>query len=380
MTSRQYLFGFLIGSFSLLFLIGAFNRIVDPFWYYRDTSIVGFNEIRPKFRKYERHVKPALLNREKPEAIILGSSFSEIGFDPTNKYFSADETLKVMNFALAGAPWSLALCSFKFAIKHSNIKRILLGIHPEAMPSADCEKEYPDFGRIDVSELLFSIRATDASIGTISGQKKNKPSHTQQGMYFYIRHHPGIDQQFRLFFSRRLQNNPKCAQTFDEKQAKLANISELDLTGLKDIIAIAKERNIELALFAYPSHAYSQELTLQCGEFDQRWGILKQIAKLVSDEAAGDNVTIWHFYGYNDITNEAITSGSATYWQDPEHFNFEVGDLMLETIFGNSNSAQRFGHRITYETIDDERQAFMARRRDFLNSHKEFQNKLRSLL
>ncbi len=74
MTTQQFVVRFISVSLFLLILIGLFNRIVDPFWYYRDIEIKGFNAIKPKFRRYERHIKPALLMREQPEAIILGNS------------------------------------------------------------------------------------------------------------------------------------------------------------------------------------------------------------------------------------------------------------------------------------------------------------------
>ena len=105
MTTQQFVTRFFFVSLLLLVMIGLFNRIVDPFWYYRDIEIKGFNAIKPKFRRYERHIKPVLLMREQPEAIILGSSYAEIGFDPTSPFFTDHGRLKAMNFALAGAFW-----------------------------------------------------------------------------------------------------------------------------------------------------------------------------------------------------------------------------------------------------------------------------------
>ena len=72
----------LIGLALLLGLTAAFTRVVDPFWYFRDVEIDGFNAIKTKFRRFERNVKPAVFAAEQPEAVILGSSFAEIGFDP----------------------------------------------------------------------------------------------------------------------------------------------------------------------------------------------------------------------------------------------------------------------------------------------------------
>ena len=142
MTSKQFAIRLIVGCLILLGLVGIFNRIVDPFWYYRDIEIDGFNAVKHKFQRFERHVKPALLIREQPEAIILGSSFSEVGFDPNNPFFTNHGRLKSMNFALAGASWERNQCDFEFAVTHSRIKRALVGFHPGDLPLADCKKDF----------------------------------------------------------------------------------------------------------------------------------------------------------------------------------------------------------------------------------------------
>ena len=154
MTTKQFVIRFFCGSLFFLALIGLFNRIVDPFWYYRDIEIKGFNAVKLEFRNYERHVKPPLLVRDQPEAIILGSSFSEIGFDPNNAFFTDHGRLKGMNFALAGAPWDMVQCHFEFAVAHANIKRALIGFHPENLPVANCAKDFATLGQINIGELI----------------------------------------------------------------------------------------------------------------------------------------------------------------------------------------------------------------------------------
>ena len=123
MTTKQFVIRFFSVTLLLLVLIGLFNRIVDPLWYFRDIEIKGFNAVKLTYRNYERYIKPVLVMREQPEAIILGSSYAEIGFDPNNKFFTNDGRLKGMNLALAGAPWAMVLCNFEFAATHAHIKR-----------------------------------------------------------------------------------------------------------------------------------------------------------------------------------------------------------------------------------------------------------------
>lgn len=381
MNSKQFVTRFLYSSFILLVVIGLFNRIVDPFWYYRDIEIKGFNTIKPKFRRYERYVKPALLMREQPEAIILGSSFSEIGFDSTNSAFTDQGQMKSMNFALAGAPWDMVQCNFEFAVIHSNIKRALVGFSPGNLPIVNCAKDFKALGQISIGELLISDRSLVASISTIFEQKKENPSHTREGMYFYIRGHAGVDNQFREFFTRRIQNNPQCLDVANTSDKVINPISEsnFDLSGLQRMIKTAQAHGIELVLFAYPSHAYSLELSKQCGELDAHWQAMKQIATLIEKESSGD-VRAWHFYGFNDVTAEPIGTNAAMYWQDPEHFNFEMGNMMLANMFDKAPNQPVFGHRFSSNSIDADYRNFLLQRSEYLQSHPEFKANMKKLL
>lgn len=380
MTSRQFVFRFIGACLFLLAIIGIFNRIVDPFWYYRDVEIKGFNAIKTKFSRYERHVKPSLLIREQPEAIILGSSYAEIGFDPSNPYFTNHEQLKSMNFALAGASWQMVQCEFEFAATHANIKRALVGIHPEAMPMADCAKEFAAIGQVSAGELLFSRRALDASIQTIINQKKENFSHTREGMFFYTRGMAGVDKRFREDFVRQTKTKPACLQTASityETSQPLAE-SSLDLSGLQHLIKTANKHHIQLVFFAYPRHAYSLELDQQCGNQVTRWQAMKRIAHLIEQQAKG-TVAIWQFYGYNNITTEPIGE-TATYWQDSAHFNFEMGNLMLADMFNDTGNKPKLGRLITFKHIDEDYQDFLHERAEYLQRNPEFQTNLQKLL
>ena len=380
MTSRQFVLKFVGACFVLLACIGVFDRIVDPFWYYRDVEIKGFNAVKTKFRRYERDVKPALLMREQPEAIILGSSFAEIGFDPNNPYFTDLGKLKSMNFALAGAAWPMVQCEFEFAVAHAQVKRALVGIHPGAMPMADCAKDFASIGQVSTGELLLSSRALAASLQTIREQKKERPSHTREGMYFYTRHKAGVDKRFREFFAMRTQAKPECLQAADpgyEIPQPLVEAS-LDLSGLQSMIQTANKHQVQLTLIVYPRHAYSLELDKQCGKQLAAWQAMKQIARL-NEQQAKAAVTIWQFYGYNGITTEPI-GATATYWQDPEHFNFEMGDLMLADMFNDAGDKPKLGRRLTSRQIDKDYQDFLHERAEHLQHNSGFQAELQKLL
>jgi hypothetical protein len=385
MTSRQFSIRFVLGLFAVLGLIALFNRIVDPFWYYRDIEIKGFNAVKTQFGHYERHVKPALLARDKPQAIILGSSFSEIGFDPTNPLFTDNGRLKSMNFALAGAPWGMVQCEFEFAVTHAPIKRALVGFLPGNLPLVDCAKDYPSIGQVSTVQLLLSNTALQASTDTIT-QQDRQPSHTREGMYYLPSlHNAAPEHGFREIFSQFIksyhaQNRLSCPRsTGVTSAAGSLDSAPLDLSGLQRMIQTAKEHGIELVLYAYPSHAYLLELENQCGDQDTKWQAMKQIAGVVDAASQqGINVRAYQFYGYNDITAEPAIVKQTRYWHDPGHFTFKLGNILLGDMFGGKSPEP--GNRLTASTLDSAYRQFLQRRTRYLARHPEFLPDMKKLL
>jgi hypothetical protein len=388
MSARQFTIRFLSGLAVLLALIALFNCIVDPFWYFREVEIKGFNAVKTQFEHYERHVKPALLIRDQPEAIILGSSFSEVGFDPTNPLFTDQGKLKSMNFAFAGSPWGMELCDFEFAVTHAPIKRALVGFLPGSLPLEDCAKDYPSIGQVSMAELLLSNTALQASIDTVT-QQNRQPGvgiPTREGMYV-ISHsrNATTDRGFHEMFLNlvkmyRRQNKRNCPHptTSTSIPGSLA-AAPLDLDGLKRLIETARDHNIDLVLYAYPRNAFLMELENQCDDQDSRWQALKQIVELVDLEAnQGAHVKAYQFYGYNDITAEPVIRRVTRYWHDSGHYTFEVGNIMLADMYGGTKP--EFGRQLRSTDIDEEYQAFLRGRTDYLKRHPEFMLTMQKLL
>jgi hypothetical protein len=374
MQPKRFTLSLLISIGLILAAIAAINRVVDPFWYYRDFEIDGLNKIKTKMRRFERHVKPMIIAREHPNALIFGSSFSEIGFDPTHAGFTGYGKLVGYNFGIAGADWERVLCYFDYAVNTIDMKRVVIGITPGAMPRVDCKGKLPEIEKFSESKLLLSLKAISASIGTIKEQHKNSPSHTREGMYYYIRNLPGVDAQFRQFYDMRMRQqncNLKVLQQPAPAPVALAVAlpeadSSLGLEGLRHIVRLAKRKGIELTLIVYPKHALWLELDAICGVYKYFWSAIGAMAALVEKE--GSNAELWEFFGYNDITAEAVTKNSAVYWQDPEHFNYEFGNLIFDAIYQHQNG-DKLGSRITTQNISLVYQNYRLTRNSYLKAH-----------
>jgi hypothetical protein len=194
-----------------------------------------------------------------------------------------------------------------------------------------------------------------------------------------------VDAQFRQFFSERLKKQ-RCDLTALKQSAPapvmLADAlpkadTSLDLDGLRHIIRLAKQKGIELTLFAYPKHALWLELDAVCGAYQSYWSGLAAIASLVEQE--GGKTELWEFTRYNDMTAEIITKNSAVYWQDPEHFNYEFGNMIFDAIYKHQPESN-LGSRITTQNISHAYQQYLASRNAYFGTHQNMLTSLRKQL
>ena len=385
MPMRRFVVLLLLSVGLSLGLVGGLNRVVDPFWYFRDVEVTGLNAVKTKFRWYERHVKPAIVARERPQALIFGSSYAEIGFDPTNAAFTAGRTLRAYNFAIAGASWQDTFCYVDYALRHAQVKRIVLGVHPGALPIADCTKAQAELEGPGWGELLFSATALKASLSTMVEQRRDSPSHTREGLYFYTRGDPATERHFREGMRSRLSALPNCtleqAAVLPAAAGPQNAATPIDLSAVEYLIKAARERGIQVELVFYPSHVFALELVAQCGRLPAIWEALRQTAALLDSSAKGAAVRAWEFFGYNEVTGERV-GNAMRYWQDPEHFNYEMGDLMLDEMFAEraDGGPHRLGRPVSLRELERRLPAFLQERTRFIESHPWFYEQLRALV
>ncbi len=375
----------LISTIAVLVLAAAaFNRIIDPFWYYRDIEIKGLNADKPRFARFERHIKPQLLARERPEAIVLGSSLSEIGFDTNDPVFTENGLLRGYNFAFAGASWELQQCHLRYALDVTQLKRVVIGIHPGSLPLADCRNEVASIRGFSELSLLLSIRTLRHSLATVKEQGKSRSSHTRSGRYLYARGVPGVSDRFLEFFERRVRENPRCnpknifGAQFSSQQQPATSAGNLDLRGLRWLVRTARENKISLRIFAYPDHSLWLELDYLCGNPRARWESLSAAVKIVAEEKGDADIQIWSFYSYREQMAERIFPGEPIYWQDPSHFNFELGSIMFGDMFG-ATSVGQLGRQLLPDNVASAEAALSVERGRYIEASPDFYDQMRKV-
>jgi len=384
MTYKSYSITLLLSTLFLLFIISSFNRLIDPFWYYQDIEIEHINRVKTKVEHFERHVKPQILQRRQPQAIILGSSFSEIGLDPNNRDFTQQGHLKSYNFAFAGSGWARTFCYFKYAIEHAPIKRLLLGVHPQyPLPMiTDCDVVVPEIKTFSQTKLLLSLQALKASISTLRQQKTHQPTHTRDGLYYYTRGKPGTAKRFHELFKTILYQNKNCNLDSLKNPAQFQRVDwafpiqtqQQNFTGLHHLIKLAVKHKIDLNIFAYPKHALSIELDILCHNNSAIWLGMATIANF--KEIQQGKIKLWAFFGYNTYTTEGIINNQPVYWQDPQHFNVEFGNQLLKVMFNTQPQQFSLGYQIRSKTIKNLYTEFNRERETFLQHNPQFLTEL----
>ncbi|QXP89256.1 hypothetical protein [Methylococcus capsulatus] len=390
MDTDAYLKTVSTGIFALLAALATFCYLVDPFWYNRKVSIPGFNAVKPEFKRYERHVKPQIVRRERPAALVFGNSYAEIGFDPLHPALTrSDRHERGYNFGLAGADWERVYCSVRFALEYAAPKRMVIGFQPgHPFPAVDCRVLMAEMEHLPVAALLLSGKAIKASLRTVKGQRR-MPTHTAEGLFYYTRFEVDeVERRFRADFARYLANlrpdapcllKPRAAVVPPDFDPSLGTTIPADLAGLQDLVDRLARAGVETRLVAYPVHALRAEADIACGFADLRWEALLSVARTVrAADPEGRWAEVWDFQGYDPDLLEPIRDNQTRLWQDVGHFNFEFGNRLLDRMFGLGEEG--FGSRVEPAAVPALRAAFFRDRATFLESHPGFMREFADLI
>lgn len=379
----------LVGTILLLLATAAFNRVVDPFQYFGTPRITGFNAVKSRLRLFEREVKPTVVKREQPEAVILGSSVSDIGFEPLHPALTSDGGGKSYNFGMVGASWKETTCALEYVLANTDAKRIIFGMPPQAMPEEDCTRILADMNKNRLAEMLVSPLALYHSQRTLFHQDpQTLNTHSAEGRYLFARYDSHQIERVRRtqqFLAVKLLGKATCSE--DRLRHSLEGPAEaplgfdtttpFDLSGLARILAQVSGRNIQLRIVLYPQHVVGAEVDYLCGEAQQRWFVMDRIARYLEQHppVPPATVEVWDFQDYGPLFDEPLDGNLMTYWQDCGHFNPELGDLMLNAMFGVNGGASDpvtgFGYRVTSATLERRYRWLLHQRRTFLQTHPE---------
>ena len=123
------IFGIIFTATMLSAVVGAglFNYLIDPYAVFGTRTLAGVNVIKPRPDVMLSDIKLIVGARFRPNALILGNSRAEVGFDPVTRFFWLPG-LRGYNAAIPGSGLDDAAHAFKLFATTNRIKVAVLGI------------------------------------------------------------------------------------------------------------------------------------------------------------------------------------------------------------------------------------------------------------
>ena len=374
MSGNYYFKWLTLSCLTVMLLAGVFNYIIDPYNIFQSITLQGVNTSKPVTGNRAGLAKTYMINKSKAKTLFIGASKFDVGLDPESIYLPASDK-PAFNLAVPGAGVyrqyryiqhagsinkpNMILMSLEFELflfQDKNLKAYPPTVEPQVWEkrlnvnySGKLNEEKSIQFLKDIFSSLLSNTAIYDSIKTILSGDKTwiEPTGLSSGSARFSSevNNKGHFSVFRDTINKQIKGLIGAKVHPDSHSFK----------ALEDIINYCHKRNIKLILILPPYHSFQYELWDKTNlwlEFES-WKKLI-VRKIDSMDPAGNNVSIWDFATYNNMTTEHVPPPFNTtikmqwYWE-PAHFKASLGDRILSDIFTSTKS--KFGVKLSPNTI-----------------------------
>jgi len=372
--NRHYLRALALAVVGSALFFGAGNLLIDPYGLFQLVSRSGFNAVKPRPDHSLAEIKMATVLKYPANALIIGNSRAEIGFDPQHPVWRS-QSLSAYNLAVPGSGIQNSAEQIKQLENKLHPRLVLLGldfldflVNPsstENPPPAHDQFDLRDRMRLGFASL-FSIQAAADSLRTLRIQRDATPeSITDRGFNPLLDYQPiARSEGYYAMFRQRAQSNAQRFARMPKGLFKNGSKSSPEWEALTAILEETLNRGGSVKIVIYPYHAQ----LLAMFEQYQLWPAFEawkahvaEVAQAVLDRHSG-RIELWDFSGFSDYQCEPIPrkgdkqSVVRGYWE-AGHFKKELGDVMLTRMFDrreNSNPAadRIFGMPLTTANLE----------------------------
>jgi hypothetical protein len=400
---RRYSIWLFLWTAACSLTIGAFNFFVDPYGIFDTPRIEGVNAIKSRAGQREGLVKKYRIYSLRPNAIILGNSRAQVGFDPLHRAWPSDAR-PVLNLAVPGAGPQTARDLLGHATTAGALNLIVIGVdfvdfrlHSSAPPQAYVSHavQPPDLRtRLqDYVSVTMSLDALVDSLLTVQAQgEPYRTSLTPEGfnpMLDYIGH--AKREGYAALFAQRDAENAKSYLKGGNRVIHPATGTSPEFEAIRDMLRQARRSRARVHLVIYPYHAHILELFDLAGLWGPFEDWKRELVRLVESEGrqSGSTISLWDFSGYNAFTSEAVPEVGDThnimqwYWE-AGHFKKELGDIVLDRILDQmsqtQSGAERFGMLLSRQDIESHLRSIRLARTEYRRERQSEVVRLRRLV
>lgn len=381
----SYLKLFLLSFASLIILVASTNVLVDPFGNYNIIEIDGFNA--KKYGGDSRMAKAISIAEKRYDALILGSSRSEIGLDPFHRCW---RNLSVYNLSLSATNMYETYHVFNYAMTVQQPKTILLSL--DFLMFTDRRSINRDFNlsRFNQSGFIVSsireilgIFTLKESISTVKNNFAGTPGLYKSGfrdgeiVFSNAVNEIGHRQLFWNAIERNFLINSQTYRGYRYNSDRINMIRAMIKTCL--------EKHINVIVIIPPVHALQMETIYSINLWPVFENWKRDLVNMISSIHAEKNIPVYDFTSWDGRVAEKLpkkTREKMKWFWESSHFKKELGDLVLSRSLDCSTLSQYgkgFGVLLTQKSIDDQLQQLRGGRMKYITGHQQEINTLASL-
>jgi len=408
MPARRFIFGWLWTAIALAVLMAIVNAVVDPYLLFDAPRRAAFNAVKPAVEAREFLMKAYQSRRVAAKTVILGSSRTDIAFDPASPVWP-ESMRPVYNLSLAGGGVETGLRYLEHMVDERPATQrpgaLVVGLdfesflevpeteaaapaRPGALPIEAWRKRllldaggrrnpaYEGQRFDDYVTGLVSLDALSDSLSTMLASRRPAASPnleanglTSEARFMNWTNAEGAAGLFR-------QKHEVTLRQYGMPRRVLAGLSERgELKSVRNLLDFARSQGMAVYLLVMPAHATRLEL------FDQMcyWGDYERwkralAATTAAAMARGAEARVFDFGGFEGPIQEAVPNsrGARMKWfWDPVHPTRQLGDVMLQRTFAVADDGSGFGASLSPQTIDARLAAVRAARESYRQAHAE---------
>lgn len=371
---RRYLWTLLAAFIAALVATATINVVIDPYGSFRLAKLPGLNRVKPNPDHDIEFIKAHALHDVPPEALILGNSRAEVGFDPAHPVWQEAGYGVVYNAAIRGSAPSTARRLLQRAADGRPPKWVLLGIdfldfpiapNAPSVPAQESNTTWSDEARWLLRATL-TMQALLDSATTIYRQFQINPDELTDKGQTPLRNYRDMAKAegYWTFFSQRAAQNAKTLSRKPNNLYLQGTRSSPDFDEVRRIVRWSLRNDAQLRLVIYPYHAQLLVMIDELGlwELFDEWK--RQMLRIVEEETAGGSargrIALIDFSGFSVYAQEPIParddkqSTTRWYWE-AGHFKTELGNIMLKQMLSGSAQPDPGAFGVELNTLNIER-------------------------
>ncbi|MCT7531779.1 hypothetical protein [Aliarcobacter cryaerophilus] len=358
----RFLLGLIILVLGSIFL---FNYIIDPYGLYK----TNFFPNKPQDITQSRMIKILKAKDINPASIVIGTSRSDMGFNPEHKYFQKPS----YNLSITGSSIYETKYYIKEMILKGDTKEILMVIDWRMFN--DLLKKVPEFETyfegFNPYRHIINIQTLKDSYFTIKNQNRHSMYQKNgllidEGMKLHVKNSGGhlalMKKEEKFYYS-----------IFPTDDNTYIGTKKSSFDDFRDILELAYANNIKIDIIFGPSHIRQWEAFSYYHDIENWYKWKKDVilyVEKVANEQHKKPFRVMDFSVYHKLTAETVPTNpkeNMKYYWEAGHYKKELGDIVLDRLLDIS-PYKDFGVEVNSKNIDEHIQNLREDRAKFIDT------------